>query len=263
MMSPGTETVEQTIRTRRAFLAALRGGPQRKRELVDALETSRSTVDRAVGDLQAAGLARETDAGISITLAGRMATEIDGAYQRRIDELTAGLTPLAAVDGHIGIADGFLADARIEAVSPHVPDLIFDRFYDSVGDAPRLRTTVPTVLREHVVRFHDEMTTRAVEVDLVIDTRVVEALVADPETRRALEAVRDSAQIRVVATELPESFGVWETPTVAGVLIYTDSGPHAMLLNDAAAARRWARSVYEAAAAGATPIGALLGRGGD
>jgi Bacterial regulatory protein, arsR family. len=76
-MSPGTEAVEQTIRTRRAFLAALRRGPQRKRELVAALETSRSTVDRAIGDLADAGLVTETAAGVKITLAGRMAVEID------------------------------------------------------------------------------------------------------------------------------------------------------------------------------------------
>jgi hypothetical protein len=136
MMSPGTDAVEQTIRTRRAFLAALRGGPQRKRDLVDALETSRSTVDRAVSDLAAAGLVTETHDGVKITLAGRMAVEIDGTYQRRIDELADGITALGELDGDLRIDDGFLADARIEAASPHVPDMVFDRFYESVAAAP-------------------------------------------------------------------------------------------------------------------------------
>ena len=79
--------------------------------------------DRAVADLREAGLVTETAEGIAITLAGRMATEIDASYRRRIAALSEALEPLAAIDGQIGIDDAFLADARIEAASPHVPDL--------------------------------------------------------------------------------------------------------------------------------------------
>ena len=254
MMSPGTDAVEQTIRTRRAFLAALRGGPQRKRDLVDALETSRSTVDRAVSDLAAAGLVTETHDGVKITLAGRMAVEIDGTYQRRIDELADGITALGELDGDLRIDDGFLADARIEAASPHVPDMVFDRFYESVAAAPWAKLVVPTVLREHIVRFGEEMRAQQTAVQVVIDTQVLDVLLDDPAMAAVLDTFVESEHMAVFAASLPVSFGVWETPEEAGVIVYTDTGPHSVLVNSRCAARRWARAVYEEAAADAEPI---------
>jgi predicted transcriptional regulator len=263
VMHPGTDRVEQTIRRRRAFLGALRAGPRRKRELVGALETSRSTVDRAVADLREAGLVTETAEGIAITLAGRMATEIDASYRRRIAALSEALEPLAAIDGQIGIDDAFLADARIEAASPHVPDLIIDRFYESVAAAPSVRTVVPMVLREHLLRFHEELTARSVDVELVIDTRVVDLLVADPEMATVIDAVRGAETMQVLTAELPMRFGVWETPTEAGVIVYTDTGPHSVLVSSHDSARRWAQTVYEEVAAEATPLARLLRRRGS
>ncbi len=263
MMSPGTDAVEQTIRTRRAFLAALRAGPTRKRDLVDALETSRSTVDRAVSDLAAAGLVTETAAGVTITLAGRMAVEIDTTYQRRIGELADGLTALGELDGDLRIDDGFLADARIEAASPHVPDMIFDRFYESVAAAPSVRTVVPTVLREHIVRFGAEMRAQETAVELVVDTQVLEVLLDDPAMQTVIDAFSDSEQMTVLAAELSMRFGVWETPQEAGVIVYTDTGPHSVLVNSRCAARRWARAVYEEAAADAVPLAECRGRRGS
>ena len=262
-MSPGTEAVEQTIRTRRAFLAALRRGPQRKRELVAALETSRSTVDRAIGDLADAGLVTETAAGVKITLAGRMAVEIDTTYQRRIGELAGALEPMGAVDGELRIDDGFLADARIEAASPHVPDMIFDRFYESVAAAPSVRTVVPTVLREHIVRFGAEMRAQETAVELVVDTQVLEVLLDDPAMQTVIDTLVDSEQMTVLAAELSVRFGVWETPQEAGVIVYTDTGPHSVLVNPRCAARRWARGVYEEAAADAVPLAECRARRGS
>ena len=254
MMSPGTEAVEHTIRNRRAFLTALRDGPQRKRDLVDTLETSRSTVDRAVSDLAEAGLVTETHAGVKITLAGRMAIEIDGTYQRRIGELAGGIVALGELDGDLQIDDSFLADARIEAASPHVPDMVFGRFYESVAAAPRARLVLPTVLREHIVRFHEEMTAQQTAVQVIIDTKVLDVLLGDPEMEAMIDTFVESDHMEVFTAALPVSFGVWETPQEAGVIVYTDTGPHSVLVNSRCAARRWAASVYDEAAADAEPI---------
>jgi predicted transcriptional regulator len=263
MMHPGTERVEETIRRRRGFLTALRAGPRRKRELVEALETSRSTVDRAVGDLLEAGLVTETTEGVAITLAGRMAAAIDATYLRRIAALSDALEPLAAIDGQVSIDDSFLVDARIEAASPHVPDLIIDRFYESVAAATSVQAVVPMVLREHLLRFHEELTDRPVDVEMVVDRRVIDLLGADPEMAGVIDAVIGSDTIEVSAAELPMRIGVWVTPTEAGVIVYTDTGPHSVLVNTRGAARRWAQTVYEAAATESVPLERLLGGRGS
>ncbi|MDR9412870.1 MAG: hypothetical protein RI531_09715, partial [Haloferacaceae archaeon] len=156
-----------------------------------------------------------------------------------------------------------LADARIKAASPHVPDLIIDRFYESVAAAPSVRTVVPMVLREHLLRFHEELTARSVDVELVIDTRVVDLLVADPEMAAVIDAVRGAETMQVLTAELPMRFGVWETPTEAGVIVYTDTGPHSVLVSSHDSARRWAQTVYEEVAAEATPLARLLRRRGS
>jgi TusA-related sulfurtransferase len=141
--------------------------------------------------------------------------------------------------------------------------MIFDRFYESVAAAPSVRTVVPTVLREHIVRFGAEMRAQETAVELVVDTQVLEVLLDDPAMQTVIDAFSDSEQMTVLAAELSMRFGVWETPEEAGVIVYTDTGPHSVLVNSRCAARRWARAVYEEAAADAVPLAECRGRRGS
>jgi len=60
---------------REPTLRLLSDGPTTNRDVIDALEVSRSTVTRALRELEEAGFVGRRDGGYATTLAGRFALE--------------------------------------------------------------------------------------------------------------------------------------------------------------------------------------------
>jgi predicted transcriptional regulator len=68
--------VWETVARRADLLDTLRSGPQEKRALVSTLSVSRSTVDRAVGELSGMGLVDDTGGRVRSTAAGGLVAAV-------------------------------------------------------------------------------------------------------------------------------------------------------------------------------------------
>jgi tetratricopeptide (TPR) repeat protein/predicted transcriptional regulator len=128
------------------FLERLAAEPLRKRAMVDALDHSRSTVNRAVDDLENAGLVEPVDGGYATTVVGRLAARRYREYvadQRRLVEDHAVLAPLPA-DSPVDLA--LLADATVELADGPTPYEPLQAVERALRDADRVRGVLPALV---------------------------------------------------------------------------------------------------------------------
>lgn len=86
-MDSGWGNLVSLLDRRADVLDRLADGSTEKRELVDDLQVSRSTVDRAVRELEANSLVERVDGGVRITLLGRLALAAHLRYRREVATL--------------------------------------------------------------------------------------------------------------------------------------------------------------------------------
>lgn len=85
--SGSTDDLIRLLERRVEFLRCLESSPHQKPEVVEALEWSRSTVDRALRELEQAGFVERTGDGYVTTLAGRLATIEYDEFVDRVDNV--------------------------------------------------------------------------------------------------------------------------------------------------------------------------------
>ncbi|MFC7234570.1 tetratricopeptide repeat protein [Halosegnis marinus] len=107
------EAFRGTVAKRRDVLAALAAEPRYKRDLIDDLDHSRSTIDRAVAELLDAGLAERADGTYRATAAGELGLERHDAYRGEMRDIAASADVLDAV------ADGALDASLVAGATLH------------------------------------------------------------------------------------------------------------------------------------------------
>ncbi|ELZ36674.1 transcriptional regulator [Halorubrum tebenquichense DSM 14210] len=131
------------VERRLDFLERLAAEPLRKHELVDALGHSRSTVNRAVDELEAAGLvAGETD-GYRTTLPGRLLADEYRGVLTVADDLAAAGDVLDPLGAGADVSPAILRDAetyRAAAPDPYRPLEVLD---DALADADGVAAALP------------------------------------------------------------------------------------------------------------------------
>lgn len=252
---PGSDrSLEDVVRTREPFLRSILESPKRKRDLIDDVDASRSTVDRAIRDLADSGLIERGEDGYEATLAGRTTLCAVERYHRRLREVEGGVDVLGQVPADVSIPDRFLDGAEIRRASPEVPDDVIRRMLDSVESAAEVRSVTPVVLSGYFGRFYEAATANGTTVEMLIDRQVVERLLGSPETREQfLETLADE-RVERRSTDVQFPYGLWVTEAEAGVVLYSDTGVRGVIVNDAEDAIEWATTKFERLAEGAEPI---------
>lgn len=136
--------VLSTALKRVEFLAALSTRPAEKRELVDRLDVSRSTINRGLWDLEKLGLVRYEDDGYELTASGRILYEqYCDLADSTVTLLNAnGLLSVLPPDAPIGV--DFLADAEVLTATETSPSFPILRIVDLVRGAKGLKMVVRT-----------------------------------------------------------------------------------------------------------------------
>jgi predicted transcriptional regulator len=135
----------EVVERRLDFLERLAEGALRKHELVDELDHSRSTVNRAIDELEAAGLvAGETD-GYRTTLTGRLLAQSYRRFLTVAADVDAASETLAPLGPDIALSPAALRDAdtyRAAAPDPYRP---LERLDAVLADADSIAAALPTL----------------------------------------------------------------------------------------------------------------------
>lgn len=238
--------VISTVVKRRPFLDTLADGPTAKRDLRDELDLSRSTVYKAVRELEEQGLVAETDEGVGLTLVGRLLADEYRTFETHAAGIhdSAGLLAVLPADAPVTV-DAVLGAETVLA-ERHAPTRPVEYIDDLVRRADHVFGATPVVLAQFVDIFHEEIVHGDLTADLVLETPVVEYLREDHAERLA-EAL-DTGRLSIERTDESLPFGFVSSESEGLVLIvYDESGElRGVLLNDSRDAIDWGRRTFRA-----------------
>ncbi|MFC6716634.1 hypothetical protein ACFQGT_01985 [Natrialbaceae archaeon GCM10025810] len=138
---PGPHIVEP-LSHRRDLLERLLEGPATKPVLVDDLDCFRSTVDRAVRELEDLGFVAREGGTHRITAAGRLAVDQYRDCVGALESVEAATDLLAYVPPDAPLSLSMLEGARTWTPQPHAPNEAFEEIEHRLPDADRLRGCV-------------------------------------------------------------------------------------------------------------------------
>jgi predicted transcriptional regulator len=202
-----------TVLRRAGVLGALVDGPLDKRSLVDAVDVSRSTVDRAVRELESLGLVRRDDGRQVATLAGRLVYRSLQQYHTRTEAVLQASDLLVHLDPDCGIDTRLLSGASQCAAEQPAPFLPAERLEQLVVDAGRVHALVRSITDARSLRIVREA---------VLDGTSYEAIYTADVARHVRESYAEQRR-RMVATD---NYWAFETERLPfGLLLAYESDP--------------------------------------
>jgi predicted transcriptional regulator len=161
---------------RAQLLTCLQEGTATKRELETALDISRSTVDRAINELETAQLIDRPDRAYSLTLRGRIAYREFHRTVDRYDSLIDATSLLDHLPETATIPGVIFEDATVIRPSPPTPNTPRTQFADKVRQSEVVVGTGNVVSQHLIEVFHEQLTAHDLQLSLFLDKQVVEHL---------------------------------------------------------------------------------------
>ena len=244
-MEMSASDIDDIVTKRRDFLAALCDDPATKPELVDRLDTSRSTVDRAIDDLEAYELVRRPADHYELTMAGKAAYERHRNYLDELSAIGRAREIIGSLSPEVPFSHELLADAEIELAEAHDPHQPLELAAEIMADATRLRKVTPAVF-PICVEVLKERATDGLALELVLHSDVLDAMLSRyGEDVTCLE--REAHQLYEL-TEIPP-YGLWVADTPdgqhVGLMPHSETGIRGLIVTDDDDACQWGREQYQ------------------
>jgi predicted transcriptional regulator len=253
MVGTTTEDLADVLATRRRFLDALATEPASKRALEERLDVSRSTVDRAVRDLETWSLVTYADREYHLTPAGRYGRHVHVETADRLDALVDASDVLSALPPETPLDADLLAGGEVVRGTPRNPDGVVSRLLESIESADVVEGVAPVALTGHVDAFYESSTAGGASVRMLVEAELFDYLANAADDPLGAGAADPDVRLER-APSVPFEFGLWlADDREAGVVVYTETGVKAIVVNDAPAAVSWAREQFERVAETATP----------
>jgi predicted transcriptional regulator len=253
-MSPSVEAVELVAR-RADLLRELRDGPKTKPALADALDVSRSTVDRAVRELEREEYVCRRD-GIALALKGRLVLSAYEEFAANLDALDTAEPAIDTLPVDAQVDDTLFRGGEVVEADSVAPQRATERFRQLVEEAERIRGYASALLDSTVPTYRRRMVEDGMEVELVIAPEVLDALVtghgdavADARATGNLTLLRATETIAYSLMLVDDG-----AKTHVCALFYDENGHTGLLRNDDPEAVVWASGLYADLRAAAEPL---------
>lgn len=251
--------LHETIRTvvkRAETLDRLARGPTSKRDLRDDLGVSRSTVYKAVRELEEQNLVAEEGGTIRLTLYGRLIVNRYRSFAGTVEDTARQQSLLGVLSHDAPVTTDLLVGADAVLAEPVAPDRPLNYLEDLIRASDRIVGFAPTAFRRYVELFHEQLVADALTADIVFERSVVDHLWADYADRFRKSVEADCYSLWVTDEPLPFGLVVAEgdRDEVAVVAYDEELDAKGVITNDAPAALDWGRDVFEQYRANATRV---------
>lgn len=254
-MSPQTFELLKSLRQRSHFLRHLRR-PHRKCELADVVAESRSTIDRAIRELETAGFVARSDEGYRTTLAGELALAEHERHTDRVEGLSELRDTLSELPADVPLDGALFEDPDVAFPTRHSPNEPVEALEEILSEAERVSVFGSGVIPKSVGVFRQRIVEEGMTADFVLTEGVVEWLL----TRRQddLLAILECENASVAKTSADQLFSLLvadsgEKRTVA-VALYDEGNVLGIVSNDTRQAVEWAEFRFERAKAAAQAL---------
>lgn len=242
------------VERRRDVLDALHQ-PREKRDLLDDLDISRSTMDRAIRELESVGLV-DRDDGYHLTVTGRLVVELFDGLGSDLDDVGATRELLEHLPRDAPMSPAMLRDARVEVAESPSPTSVLEHTLELFEDAERMRSFSVAISRpDYADDIRDILRSDELAVECIYTPDIVEF---GRENRENFgEFVANAPVDPYVHPDLPYALRIADLPdsTAVAVTIYDEAWtPRGVLLNDTDAAYDWAEDLFERRKEAADPL---------
>ncbi|AFK20884.1 hypothetical protein E6P09_18565 (plasmid) [Haloferax mediterranei ATCC 33500] len=234
------------LHKRCTILEAVSDQPYTKPELVDVIGTSRSTIDRGIGDLKSVGCVERHNGKYSLTTKGRLALAEYTKYTDIVENLGRAGEILNYLPSDSPVSQAFLDDVSVYSSNPNVPDSALEASNKLLSSSTRLVGLAPTALSTYPHIIESSMRDQGISTEIVIEETVLDSIIEVRGEIMSRLASHEDVQFYRTDAELP--YALWiieqEDGATAGITVYENGGIQGVLMNDNPAAVSWARDVY-------------------
>jgi len=239
----------EIVSRREDVLDELLEGPLHKRDLVDRLEASRSTVDRAIRELEETPLVEHREGGYVATLVGRLALGCYREHRRGSRAVFDANTALEPLPNDCDLPREFVSRAEVRVASEPAPYRPVERVHRTIRDADRFRALLPVLYDSRLLECcYDHAIEEGNPAGLVAAGSVVETVREDFPEQLKEKAACDWFTLRTGETP---SYGLLlatrRVETTATALVFSEplGKVHAVLETGDPGALQWAEERFE------------------
>lgn len=227
-----------------------------KPEMVEALETSRSTVDRAVSDLTEIDCITLDNGRYTATTVGHLALQEHARYRTTTEAIRGTGELINYLSDDAPLDTRMLDGAAVTMAEEHAPEQALAPSIDLFEQANRLRGLAPVVLGFYPRLIANRLANSDLTVEIVAEPDVLTTLPDVPTLGENSLSEMGGVTLYETDVELPYALWLMDTPkkTYAGLTAYDSNGVVGALINDADAAVQWATDQYQEYRAGASQV---------
>lgn len=221
-------TLRETLRKRAGVLASIRDVPAGKPALVERLDVSRSTVDRAVDSLVETGQIRRVDGEYRATAHGRLALDTYQEYVDLTDTLAESAPLLDGLPADVSVDRALFESGTVRVAEPHAPENAITEAVKELQFAERLLVFSPVVKSNYVRLVQEQVEERGLDVTLVLETGASESMAALTNMTETIAELVESESFSLFRTDRELPFMLYlmlgdESDTV-GITVHEDGG---------------------------------------
>lgn len=238
------------------LLESVRETGKDKRELVERLDCSRSTVDRSIRELESLDLVACSEGEYRPTTFGRLALAEYRDFEERVETLKRLEPALAWLPvEEFDLDFGRLADAEVVVSTPSDPYAPANRHADAAAQADTFRALLPAVGLNQLEAGRESAVEDGQRQHVVVASDVADQLRRKPHYAEKVEEMVATGRVEISVYDgtIPYFLGVYDETVQVGV--EDDDGmPRALIETDAAEVRDWAESTFGEYEADARPF---------
>lgn len=241
MASSQLTDVLHLLARRADLLECLRDGIQDKRELEETLGVSRSTLNRALNDLEENHLAIEQVDAYTVTPGGNVACQIAQACK----PLTKALPVLTHLPPDVLLEPALFRDATVIKADQPNPEAPIDHLENLVSAGTHVKGMSPVAFSRYVRFFYGQIVEQNVCADIVIDEGCFEYLWANHHEKMQAILEIEHCTFWQMDDEVPFGLAIVDDEQV-WLGIHDEKGRvEGAIVNDSNAAVEWALDVYD------------------
>lgn len=248
MESTEGERLRDIFAKRYEIVASLTEGAKTKPELVEELDHSRSTINRAIDELLDVGCVEPTETAgrrFGLTVSGKIAFQLHREYRIDTNRLKTNSDLLNAIPSGEPLDKAFLSDAEVHS-SAHTPDTAIRPGIELLKESDKMIGTAPVVQQGYFEALSEKLHEGDFELELVIESDLHDTIKQNYGKEFDVLADFDAVEVYVTAELPPYALWLTESPhsVDVGITIYDEGGVKGTIVNDTDSAISWVRGQY-------------------
>lgn len=237
--------IVDVLRRRNEIVACLLDEPRDKRTLDEELDIARSTLDRAIRELEALDLVTYSEGEYAVTSVGERLARNFFAFRERA-ELALEFEPFLRwmPDEDFDFDLRVLADAEVLVPEPENPYAMIDRHIQCLRQMEEGRMMLPFVGLHGHETAHERIVENGATVELIVESDVAEIMFSEPAFGELTEEMIATGRLDLYISEepIPYFVGVFDDETVQ-IGVDEDGEPRALVETDREDVRAWANNI--------------------